>query len=144
MRLGVAAFLWANIMAFSVVLYVGYFEQISASASRILPWLLFALTTPMIFYCAFPILRSAAIGLWNRQIRMEVLLSLGVLAAYGLSIGQTLLGPDASVLRHRSSARDPGSRGKADRTRCERACDALHRDALPTHAEESSYCRSSA
>ena len=92
MRLGVAAFLWANIMAFSVILYVGYFEQISPSASRILPWILFALTTPMIFYCALPILRSAAIGLWNRQIRMEVLLSLGILAAYGLSIAQTILG----------------------------------------------------
>ncbi|WP_109487401.1 heavy metal translocating P-type ATPase [Occallatibacter savannae] len=92
MRLGVSAFLWANIMAFSVILYVGYFEQISASASRILPWMLFALTTPMIFYCALPILRSAAIGLWNRQIRMEVLLSLGILAAYGLSIAQTILG----------------------------------------------------
>ena len=91
-RLGVSAFLWANIMAFSVILYVGYFEQISASASRILPWILFALSTPMIFYCALPILRSAAIGLWNRQIRMEVLLSLGILAAYGLSIAQTLLG----------------------------------------------------
>ncbi|MBS1802407.1 MAG: heavy metal translocating P-type ATPase [Acidobacteria bacterium] len=92
MRLGVGAFLWANIMAFSVILYVGYFEQISGSASRILPWILFTLTTPMIFYCALPILRSAAIGLWNRQIRMEVLLSLGILAAYGLSVAQTLLG----------------------------------------------------
>jgi len=92
LRLGVAAFLWANIMAFSVILYVGYFEQISASASRIPPWILFALTTPMIVYCALPILRSAAIGLWNRQLRMEVLLSLGILAAYGLSIAQTVLG----------------------------------------------------
>lgn len=91
-RLGVAAFLWANIMAFSVILYVGYFEQISASASRILPWILFALATPLIFYCALPILRSAVIGLWNWQIRMEVLLSLGILAAYGLSIAQTVLG----------------------------------------------------
>lgn len=91
-RLGVAAFLWANIMAFSIILYVGYFEQISASASRTLPWLLFILTTPIISYCAYPILRSAAIGLWNRQIRMEVLLSLGILAAYGLSVAQTVLG----------------------------------------------------
>jgi len=92
MRLGVAAFLWANIMAFSVILYVGYFEQISSSASGVLPWILLALTTPIIFYCALPILRSAAIGLWNRQIRMEVLLSLGILAAYGLSIAQTISG----------------------------------------------------
>jgi heavy metal translocating P-type ATPase len=92
LRLGIAAFLWANIMAFSVILYVGYFEQIAASASRILPWVLFALTTPMIFYCAYPILRSAFIGLRNWQIRMEVLLALGILTAYGLSIAQTLHG----------------------------------------------------
>ncbi len=90
LRLGVAAFLWANVMAFSVILYVGYFEQIAASASRILPWVMFALTTPLVFYCAWPILRSAAIGLRNLQIRMEVLLSLGILTAYGLSIAQTL------------------------------------------------------
>ena len=90
LRLGVAAFLWANIMSFSVILYVGYFEQIAASASRILPWVMFALTTPLVFYCAYPILRSAVIGLRNLQIRMEVLLSLGILTAYGLSIAQTL------------------------------------------------------
>ena len=92
LRLGVAAFLWANIMAFSVILYVGYFEQIAPSASRFLPWVLFALATPMVFYCALPILRSAVIGLRNLQIRMEVLLSLGILTAYGLSISQTLQG----------------------------------------------------
>ena len=92
LRLGVAAFLWANIMSFSVILYVGYFEQIAPSASRLLPYILLALTTPMVFYCAYPILRSAAIGLRNLQIRMEVLLSLGILTAYGLSLAQTLRG----------------------------------------------------
>jgi heavy metal translocating P-type ATPase len=90
LRLGVAAFLWANVMSFSVILYVGYFEQIAASASRIIPWVMFALTTPLVFYCAWPILRSAAMGLRNLQIRMELLLSLGILTAYGLSIAQTL------------------------------------------------------
>jgi len=92
LRLGVAAFLWANIMAFSVILYVGYFEQISQSASRFLPWILFALATPLVFYCAYPILRSAAIGLRNLQVRMEVLLSLGILTAYLLSTVQALRG----------------------------------------------------
>jgi heavy metal translocating P-type ATPase len=92
LRLGVAAFLWANIMAFSVILYVGYFEQIAASANRFLPWVMFSLATPMIFYCALPILRSAAIGIRNLQIRMEALLSLGILTAYGLSISQMLQG----------------------------------------------------
>ncbi len=105
LRLGVAAFLWANIMAFSVILYVGYFEQIAASASRILPWILFALTTPMIFYCALPILRSAAIGLRNLQIRMEVLLSLG--HSDGLWAERCPNGPEphARLLRYRSRHR---------------------------------------
>ncbi len=91
-RLGVAAFLWANIMAFSVILYVGYFEQIAQSASRVLPYILLVLSSVMVFYCAYPILRSAAIGLRNLQIRMEVLLSIGILTAYFLSVTQTIRG----------------------------------------------------
>jgi heavy metal translocating P-type ATPase len=92
LRLGVAAFLWANIMGFSTILYVGYFEQIAPSASRILPYFLLFLTTPLVFYCAWPILRAAAIGFRNLQIRMETLLSLGILSAYLLSAAQTLRG----------------------------------------------------
>lgn len=92
LRLGVAAFLWANIMGFSTILYVGYFEQISASASRILPFFLLSLSTPLVFYCAWPILRAAALGFYNRQIRMETLLAMGILAAYFLSAVQTIRG----------------------------------------------------
>lgn len=88
-RLGVAAFLWANIMAFSVILYVGYFEKISAGVSRILPFILWALATPLVFYSAWPILRSAALGLRNLQARIETLLALGILTAYALSVAQT-------------------------------------------------------
>ncbi len=92
MRLGVAAFLWANIMALSVILYVGYFEQIAASASRVLPFILLTLATPMVFYCAWPLLRSAFLGIRAGQIRMEVLLSLGILTAYLLSVAETMRG----------------------------------------------------
>ena len=92
LRLGVAAFLWANIMGFSTILYVGYFEQIAASASRLLPFVLLFLATPLVFYCAWPILRSAAMGLRNLQIRMETLLALGILAAYFLSAAQAIRG----------------------------------------------------
>jgi heavy metal translocating P-type ATPase len=91
LRLGVAAFLWANIMAFSTILYVGYFEQIAASASRNLPIILFVLATPLVFYCAFPILRTAAIGMRQLQVRMETLLALGILTAYFFSVAQTFL-----------------------------------------------------
>jgi len=92
LRLGVAAFLWANIMGFSTILYVGYFEQIAASASRVLPLFSLVLATPLVFYCAWPILRAAVLGLVNRQIRMETLLALGILSAYFLSAIQALRG----------------------------------------------------
>jgi cation transport ATPase len=92
LRLGVAAFLWANIAGFSTILYVGYFEQIAPSAARVLPFFLLLLTTPLMFYCAWPILRTAAVGLANRQIRMETLLALGVLSAYSLSAAKVMRG----------------------------------------------------
>jgi heavy metal translocating P-type ATPase len=92
LRLGVAAFLWANIMGLSTILYVGYFEQIAASASRLVPYFLALLATPLVFYCAYPILRSAAVGAFNRQIRMETLLALGILTAYFFSMTQAVRG----------------------------------------------------
>ena len=88
LRMGVAAFLWLNVMTLSTVLYVGYFEKIADSVSRFLPFVLMALATPAVFYSAWPILRLAANGLRNRVIRMEALLALGILAAYGTSAVQ--------------------------------------------------------
>jgi len=91
-RTGLAAFLWVNIMSFSLVLYTGYFEQISGSVRRGLPFLLMFLATPVVFYCAQPVLRLAWRGLLNRTIRMEALLALGILSAYGYSVVQTFRG----------------------------------------------------
>ena len=91
-RTGIAAFLWLNIMSLSLVLYAGYFEQISGSVRRGLPFVLMALATPVVFYCAQPILWLAFRGLLNRAIRMEVLLALGILAAYGYSVAQAFRG----------------------------------------------------
>jgi len=91
-RTGLAAFLWVNIMSFSLVLYAGYFEQISGSVRRGLPFLLMVLATPVVFYCAQPVLRLAWRGLLNRTIRMESLLALGILSAYGYSVVQTFRG----------------------------------------------------
>lgn len=91
-RAGLAGFLWANVMSFSLVLYAGYFEKISDSVRRGLPFLLMVLATPVVFYCGQPVLRVAWRGLVNRTLRMESLLALGILAAYGYSVAQTLRG----------------------------------------------------
>ncbi len=88
LRIGVAAFLWLNVMSLSLVLYAGYFERISDSVSRLLPFVLMALASGSVFYAAQPILRLAWFAARNRTVRMESLLALGILAAYGYSAVQ--------------------------------------------------------
>ncbi|MGA2137154.1 MAG: cation transporter, partial [Bryobacteraceae bacterium] len=45
LRIGVAAFLWLNVMSLSLVLYAGYFERISDSVAHVLPFVLLLLAT---------------------------------------------------------------------------------------------------
>ncbi len=88
LRFGIAAFLWMNVMYLSMTLYISFFERISDSIRHYIPFFIWALATPVIFYCGYPILHLAWRGLVNGIVRMESLLSLGILAAYGFSIVQ--------------------------------------------------------
>lgn len=92
LRIGIAGFLYLNIMTLSTALYVGYFETIADSVTRFLPLVLLALATPVVFYSAMPILRLAWRGLVNGVVRMETLLGLGILAAYAYSAFQAVRG----------------------------------------------------
>ncbi len=92
LRIGVAGFLWLNIMTLSVPLYVGYFQEISPSVRALFPFILMILAAPVIFYSARPILHLAWTGLLNRTIRMETLLATGILAAYFYSSLQAFRG----------------------------------------------------
>jgi Cu2+-exporting ATPase len=91
LRLGIAAFLWLNVMMFSLVVYASYFERITGFG-RYIPYVLMALATPAVFYCAAPVLRLAWAGLRARTVRMESLLALGILMAYFYSVAETLAG----------------------------------------------------
>jgi heavy metal translocating P-type ATPase len=92
LRFGLAAFFWLNIMTFSLALYVGYFERISESVGQYMPFVLMALATPVVFYCGYPMHRLAWLGLRNHTLRMESLLSMGVLTAYFFSVVQAFRG----------------------------------------------------
>jgi heavy metal translocating P-type ATPase len=92
LRIGIAAFLWMNVMYLSTTLYVSFFERISDSIRQYVPFVIWALATPVIFYCGYPILHLAWRGLVNGVVRMESLLSLGILAAYFFSIVQAFRG----------------------------------------------------
>lgn len=86
LRLGIAAFLWLNVMTLNLSVYLGGGYQ------HFLPFLVMALATPVVFYCGMPILRMAWLGLRQGVARMETLLAIGILAAYGYSVTQALRG----------------------------------------------------
>ncbi|MBL8228874.1 MAG: cadmium-translocating P-type ATPase [Bryobacterales bacterium] len=81
LRLVVAAFLWMNVMGLNLAVY---FEAFEAP----LPVLAMLVTLPVIMYSAKPVLRLAWRGLRSGTLRMESLLSLGILAAFGYSVWQ--------------------------------------------------------
>lgn len=92
LRIGVAGFLWLNIMTLSVPLYVGYFQEINPTVKFLFPFILMILAAPVIFYSAKPILSLAWTGFLNKTIRMETLLATGILAAYIYSSIQAFRG----------------------------------------------------
>ena len=92
LRTGIAAFLWLNVMTFSLVVYASYFERITGSFARYIPFLLMALATPSVFWCAAPVLRIAWGSARAGVLRMETLLAAGILMAYGYSAVQAFRG----------------------------------------------------
>ena len=92
LRLGIAGGLWMNVMLFSLVIYASYFEGIAGWAQRAVPFILLVLTLPVVAYSAWPIHRIAWYGLKTGHLRMEALISTGVLAAFAYSSAQSFLG----------------------------------------------------
>jgi len=91
LRTGIAAFLSMNAMMFSLVVYASYFEAINGFG-RYIPFVLMAIATPSVFYCAAPILRIAWTGARMGVLRMESLLAMGILTAYGYSVALAFSG----------------------------------------------------
>ena len=80
-----------NAMMFSLVVYASYFEAINGFG-RYIPFVLMAIATPSVFYCAAPILRIAWTGVRMGVLRMETLLAMGILTAYGYSVALAFSG----------------------------------------------------
>src|SRR3989344_3091794 len=68
------------------------FLKISLPSPIPVPWLLFLLTTPVFFYSGWIFLYSTYKALQAKTLNMAVLIAVGITAAYGFSIGLTLLG----------------------------------------------------
>ena len=84
-------------VAFFYPVHLGIIEpedlrQIDWLAHKAAPWSILWLTTLLIGYVALPIFRGAWIGIRARMLNMDNLLTIAILAAYGYSFGQLLMG----------------------------------------------------
>jgi heavy metal translocating P-type ATPase len=91
-RLGVAAFLWINVMLLNFSVYAGYLGGMPPDLRPYLPFVVMALAAPVVLYSAQPVFRLAWRGLMNGVIRMEALLALGIISAFGYSTAQSARG----------------------------------------------------
>jgi len=83
-----------NIMFFSYVIYIGFFQELNIEIRRIVPYLLLVLSTPSVFWCGSVIHQKALWSLRNRKLSMEVLLSISILSSYFFSIYSLIRGSD--------------------------------------------------
>ncbi|MBE0489233.1 MAG: cadmium-translocating P-type ATPase [Halomonas sp.] len=84
-RLIIAAVGMAQVMMFSIPIYVAGPEGISEDFRALFHWLSFALTTPVVFFSAAPFFRNALRDLRNRVLGMDVPVSLAIGFAYTAS-----------------------------------------------------------
>jgi len=91
-RFGTAAFFSMQLMLFSTALYAGYFQGIDERTKAVFHMISLALTTPVLFYSGWPLIKGSVRGLRNLTFNMDVLIVAGSLSAYGYSIRQMLTG----------------------------------------------------
>ena len=81
-------------LAFSVVIVLlspmGHFSGVPLP-DAVRPWVLFALTTPVVFWCGWMFISGAYGSLRSRKLDMSVLIAVGVLAAYFASVYLTVI-----------------------------------------------------
>jgi Cu2+-exporting ATPase len=89
-RLGVAGLAAMNVMTYSVALYAGAFEGMSAGSIGLMRWMGLIVSTPVILYSARPFFRAAWRELRLRTPGMDVPVSLAIGGAYLVSVYATL------------------------------------------------------
>ena len=88
--MAVAAFATANVMLFSVSVWAG--TDMSAQTRDLFHWLSALIALPAVAFSGRPFFSSAWAALRNRQVNMDVPISLAVTLACGLSLYETIKG----------------------------------------------------
>ncbi len=91
-RFGTAAFFSMQLMGYTLALYAGVFQGMEPAPRSWLRILAGLAATPVVFYSGWPFLQGGWRGLRNRAPGMDLLVAIGVLAAYTASIHGLLTG----------------------------------------------------
>ena len=91
-RLAVAGLSAGQVMMIAVALYAGSAQGLEFATAQLLRWFSFVLTVPTVTYAAWPFYRSAWRSIRNRQIGMDVPITLGLITGFVGSVWATLQG----------------------------------------------------
>lgn len=89
--MGVAGFAAANVMLLSVSVWAGLVSDMEPETRALFYWISALIALPAIVYSGQPFFRSAFAALRNRQMNMDVPISLAVTLATGMSLVQTIV-----------------------------------------------------
>jgi len=85
-RFGTALFFTLQVKGYSLALYAGYFQGMEASYRLLIQAFAAALAAPVVFYSGWPFIAGGWRSLRNLAPDMDLLVGLGVLAAYAYSL----------------------------------------------------------
>jgi P-type Cu2+ transporter len=86
LKLGVAGGVAANVMLMSVALYIGQYQGIEPGFKRLFQVFSFLLTTPVVLFCGQHFAVPAWKALKNKQVTIDVPITVGLGATYLLSV----------------------------------------------------------
>ena len=89
-RIAVAGAIAGNVMLLAFALYGGYFHGISPTFRSLFLWVSLGLTLPSVLWCAQVFYRGAWGALKTRTLHMDVPISIGILAAFGWGVVNTI------------------------------------------------------
>ena len=91
-RIAVAGAVAGNVMLIAFALYGGHFHGISPEFSTLFRWISLGLTLPSVLWCAQIFYRGAWGALRTRTLHMDVPIAIGILAAFGWGVANTVRG----------------------------------------------------
>jgi len=91
-RFATASFFTMQLMLYSAALYSGYFLGIDEEIKNFFQYISLLLTTPVIFYSAYPFFKNSIISAKHRHWTMDTLVALGAGSAYLYSVVAIFLG----------------------------------------------------